>query len=167
MGKTKRPAKRTNSVLAMGRNMSGPSKPSEKKANTPLQRITRNHRAQRSISLPTEDTSVLSKRQILSMNQNQLLECIISRLEELESSQARTQIQVRALAGRLVHGGDPTELAIIDPNTSTESLKNCYEEGLEQELDVMMNGDGENEAWLLATMRRGTPVTQIPLAEMI
>ena len=147
--------------------MSGPTKPEKKISSkvNPVQRAHNSHRT-RSISLPPEDTSVLSARQIMSMNQNQLLECILSRLDELESSQSRTSLQVRVLTGRLTCADDPADLAILDPNTSTDILKNQYEETLEQELDVMMNGDGENEAWLLATMRRGTPVTQIPFEQL-
>merc|ERR1712137_516427 len=167
MGRTKRPAKRANNIHQMGRNMSGPTKP-EKKVTTKVDALQRTHNSHRtrSISLPPEDTSVLSARQIMSMNQNQLLECILSRLDELEGSQNRTSLQVRVLAGRLTCSDDPADTAILDPETSTEYLKNQYEETLEQELDVMMNGDGENEAWLLATMRRGTPVTQIPFEQL-
>ena len=102
----------------------------------------------------------------MAMSQNELLDCILSRLEELEKSQDSTTLKVRTLTGRLTDGDDPTDYAILDPDSSTESLKDKYEQGLEQEIDVMMSGDGEPEAWMLTTMRRGTPVTQIPFEQI-
>ena len=115
-----------------------------------------------------EDTSALSARAIMSMGQTELLDCILNRLEELETSQTRTSLQVRVLARRLIHEAPhPSDDFQLDESTiATESLKERYEEDLEQEIEVMMNGDGEDEAWLLASMRKGTPVTLLPFEEM-
>jgi hypothetical protein len=156
----------------VGRNVSGPSAKPDKKSPTRIGQFGRaglgkpQTRTIRSISLPPEDTSILSTRHIMAMSQNELLDCILSRLEELEKSQDSTTLKVRTLTGRLTDGDDPTDYAILDPDSSTESLKDKYEQGLEQEIDVMMSGDGEPEAWMLTTMRRGTPVTQIPFEQI-
>lgn len=145
-----------------GRNSS--ISPKEKK-NPTLGRLGRTERAtgprsMRSISLPMEDTSTLTTRRIMSMDQNELLECIMSRLEELENSQKRTSLQVRVLINQIAHHTTDYD---FDENISEDELLNGrFDEDLEQDLDVMMKGDGEDEAWLLETMRKGTPVTALP-----
>jgi len=100
------------------------------------------------------------------MNQSELLDCILSRLEELETSQTRTSLQVRVLARRLIN--DRTiDISKFESNNENTTLKDRYNEDLEQEIEVMMSGDGEDEAWLLANMRNGTPVTLLPYEEMV
>lgn len=118
----------------------------------------------RSISLPMEDTSALTTKSIMAMNQNELLECILSRLEELENSQTRTSLQVKVLSNRLVP--NRTEVKLEDIAVDEDKpFTDRYEEDFEQDLDTMMKGDGEDEAWLLDTMRKGTPVTLLPYEE--
>ena len=95
----------------------------------------------------------------MAMSQNELLDSIMSRLEELETSQTRTSLKVRVLTNRLVRDKDIDDL---DLDELGEGLRDHYEEDFEQDLDVMMKGDGEDEAWLLASMSKGTPVTMLP-----
>lgn len=155
--------------MCIGRNSS--VSPKDRKPTTfgHLGRVTRStssptHRPMRSISLPMEDTSALTTQSIMAMSQTELLECIFSRLEELEHSQNRTSVQVKVLSTRLAPNRSnlkPEDVSVDEEKTFTDR----YEEDFEEDLDIMMKGDGEDEAWLLHTMRKGTPVTLLPYEE--
>mmetsp|Transcript_57916 Transcript_57916/g.87297 ORF Transcript_57916/g.87297 Transcript_57916/m.87297 type:complete len:206 (+) Transcript_57916:27-644(+) len=164
MGRTKRPAKRSKSVRPR-RNSAISPKERKPTAFGQLGRVARSaasQRPMRSISLPLEDTSALTAKSIMAMSQNELLDCILTRLEELENSQTRTSLQVRVLSNRLVHKTDYDVSKLEEMNSDGETIRTRYEEDFEEDLDVMMKGDGEDEAWLLATMSKGTPLTLLP-----
>jgi hypothetical protein len=132
--------------------------------------------ATRSVTKPIRnDPAGLTPKDILSMSQNELLDCILTRLEELEYSQSRTSLQVRVLTRRLIrekHAARCRNIAMgeMEDNENSdyydETLKSPYEEDLEQDLELMMNGDGEDEAILLASMRQG-PLTHLAYEQMV
>lgn len=94
------------------------------------------------------ESPVLTPSNILNMSQNDLLECILTRLEELEFSQIRTSLQVRVLTRRLIREKHSED------NDSKESNSSEGSDDVENEIELMMNGDGEGEAWLLASMKK-------------
>ena len=91
------------------------------------------------------------------MSQGDLLECILTRLEELEFSQIRTSLQVRVLTRRLIREKNPSASDEHYSELSKDSNYLDNSEGsddVENEIELMMNGDGEGEAWLLASMKK-------------
>ena len=108
------------------------------------------------------------------MSKNELLESILTMLEELEYSQTRISLQVRVLTKRLINqkqllNGNDNENQqekSSDDEYQNGQISSDYDEDLEQDLELMMNGDGEDAAWLLASMQKGTPVTRVPYEEI-
>merc|ERR1712137_644628 len=139
----------------------------------PLARSPRPTRAITRSTKPPKDEKVISTKDILSMSQTELLDCILTRLEELEYSQSRTSLQVRVLTRRLMRekyarkrsldglsdDNSPTFDFSVDDHSPVK-----FDTSIEENLDLMMSGDGEDEAWLLAGMRKGP--AQIP-SEMV
>ena len=148
----------------------------EKSSETPIKKSRPVRVATRSVSHLKEekDQASLGTKKILSMSKNELLESILTMLEELEYSQTRISLQVRVLTKRLINqkqllNGNDNENQqekSSDDEYQNGQISSDYDEDLEQDLELMMNGDGEDAAWLLASMQKGTPVTRVPYEEI-
>merc|ERR1712000_597975 len=122
------------------------------------------------------DHSTLASKNVLTMSQNEILDCILTRLEDLESSQTRTSLRVRVLTQRLMRQKQKQLLAnrkaaAASRVNSSSSLENKppvsivppqlqRKEPQEEEPTKMDTKEGEeDEAILLVSMR---DITQIP-----
>merc|ERR1712063_51350 len=116
------------------------------------------------------DRTTLASKSVLTMSQNELLDCILTRLEDLESSQTRTSLRVRVLTQRLMRQKQKQKQNTISscglsrsrprPPPAMPVHASIKTQSPEIENDIrMVDGEGESEATLLASMREGTSIS--------
>lgn len=105
--------------------------------------------------LDNSDSKTLSSKSVLTMSQNELLECILSRLEDLESSQTRTSLRVRVLTQRLMRQKQKHINSQLNDRSvvrKVESAPISIESSNSSDVDAIMSNGDENDANLLASM---------------
>uniref|UniRef100_A0A7S4MN26 GATA-type domain-containing protein n=1 Tax=Vannella robusta TaxID=1487602 RepID=A0A7S4MN26_9EUKA len=176
LGRNKRSTKRSStpkSKPAKKKQQPQPQQPQPQpaKVETPIQKAQQQPIAARTTRSSTRSTrklldhSTLASKNVLTMSQNELLDCILTRLEDLESSQTRTSLRVRVLTQRLMRQkqkqnsiGSGSRARAHRPTFTSDSNKFHNTSTLpRQEVEMTEGGDGE--AALLASMREGTSIS--------
>lgn len=203
MGRAKRPVNRSKPKTPKPKASKPSPKPKsaapiiapvpQEKLQSPIQKpapsqhplVGRTTRANTRTTRNLLDRSAIASKNVLSLSQNELLDCILTRLEDLESSQTRTSLRVRVLTQRLMrqkqkqlkNKNNANSLAtspILAPSKPSGPISivpdNLRKEETHSPVEAIsantqvnavpsQGKDGDNEAFLLVSMR---DITQLP-----